>query len=185
MKELDTDYAKALFVAGASIAAREHGMNEKDAEAFAFDVLEKTAARRVGFYDDDDEEEGSWWRKWLVPVGVGAGAFLLGADAVRNGRPDRGAWSNALNLAWKRIQALLGMHNSPMVRSLTDAVSYPRNKTEPVVNAKPDIVPDATHQKYPNAVNYDGPDTPKEMLRAPAASEVKAKYPNRLGLDED
>lgn len=120
MKELDLE---ELFAAGAMSAARDHGMDEKDAEALA-ERLCKEARPRVKIVDDDEDEGDTWWsrnKRWALPTGIGIGAFLLGADAGRNGRPDRSYLSNAGSLLWERVQALLGIPNSSLWRSLTQA----------------------------------------------------------------
>lgn len=120
MKELDLE---EVFAAGAMSAARDHGMEEKDAEALA-ERLCKEARPRVRIVEDDEDEGDTWWSRnkgWALPTGIGIGAFLLGADAGRNGRPDRSYLSNAGSLLWERIQALLGIPNSSLWRSLTQA----------------------------------------------------------------
>ena len=120
MKELDLE---DVFAAGAMSAARDHGIEEKDAEALA-ERLCKEARPRVRIVDDDEDEGDTWWSRnkgWALPTGIGIGAFLLGADAGRNGRPDRSYLSNAGSLLWERIQSLLGIPNSSLWRSLTQA----------------------------------------------------------------
>ena len=124
MSGLDLD---KLFIAGAKCVASEHGMCEKDANAFA-DRLCKEAVPKYKLVDDDedddDDDKSTWIGRngwWAIPTGVGLGAFLLGADAGRNGRPDRGYLSNAGNLLWERIQALFGVPNSASWRSMTQA----------------------------------------------------------------
>ena len=119
MKELDLE---EMFAAGARSAARDHGMEEKDAEALA-ERLCKEARPRVKIVDDDEDEGDTWWSRnkgWALPTGIGIGAFLLGADAGR-GRKDRSSWTNALGNFWDRLQALFGISNSSLVKSLTQA----------------------------------------------------------------
>jgi hypothetical protein len=121
-------YLETLFAAGAfSVLPDGKPLNEKDAESFV-ELCKEAAARRVRFDEDDDED--TWWSRnkhWALPTAIGAGAFLVGADAGRNGRPDRSYISNAGSLLWERVKALLGIPNSSLWRSMT--------KAEPVVSA--------------------------------------------------
>lgn len=99
---------QTMFAAGAVKAAMESGMQEKDACAFA-DYMCKAAAS-----DWDGEDDTFWSRNkgWIIPTGIGALAFWLGADAGRHGRPDRGILSNAGSLMWNRVKALMGVPDS-------------------------------------------------------------------------
>lgn len=118
------------FAAGAYGAAREAGMGDADASALAGAVV-KSAARRVRY--DDDDDDGTWWSRnkgWLLPALVGTCAFLVGADAGRNGRPDRGHWSNADSLAMERLRKLLGVDTSQFWRSFTHADRTPPKPVE-------------------------------------------------------
>lgn len=123
MKELDLG---EMFAEGAKMAASEHGMSEKDAEAFAESMC-KEAKKRIKVVDDDededdDDENGTWWGRnkgWLIPTGVGLGAFLLGSEAGKY-RPDRSPFSNAAGLMYDRIKALLGAPGT-LLRTLSHA----------------------------------------------------------------
>ena len=108
--------AATMFSAGAYSALDGHGMDAKAADAFVANVCKEAVARRVRFYED------TWWnrnKRWALPTAIGAGAFLIGADAARNGRPDRSYLSNAGSLLWERVKALLGIPNSDLWRSMT------------------------------------------------------------------
>ena len=123
MNTLDEKTLANLFTAGARQAFVQAGGSEKDAEAFVLEVCKEAAARRVRWDEDDAEDEGTWWSRnkgWALPTGIGIGAFLLGGDAGRNGRPDRSYLSNAGSLFWERLKALLGLPDSALWRSLTE-----------------------------------------------------------------
>jgi hypothetical protein len=109
-----------MFAAGIFSVADGAGMSGKDAEPFVSNVCKAAAARRVRF--DEDDEEDTWWSRnkhWALPTAIGAGAFLVGADAGRNGRPDRNHISNVGSLLWERVKAILGFPNSSLWRSMT------------------------------------------------------------------
>lgn len=121
MNTLGEREREELFAAGARSALEWAGGTEKDAGALILDACKEAAARR-GRWDED--EEGTWWdrnRHWALPTAIGAGAFLVGADAGRNGRPDRNYLSNAGSLLWERVKALLGIPDSALWRSTTAA----------------------------------------------------------------
>lgn len=95
------------FMSGAYSVAIENGMTEKDAYSFATNMC-KEAARH---YSDDDNEEDTFWGRnkwWLIPTLVGTGAWWLGSDSERHGRPDRGYLSNLGDNLKKRLRGLFG-----------------------------------------------------------------------------
>ena len=117
------EHTETLVKAGAYAAAREHGMSRDEAIAFASGMTKASAAKIVR-WDDGEEEQDTWWSRnkhWALPTAVGAGAFLLGADAGRNGRKDRSSVTNALGLLGQRVKALLGVPTDPLYKSLTQA----------------------------------------------------------------
>lgn len=123
-----------MFSAGVYSALDGAGIDAKDADAIVAHVCKEAVARRVRF---DEDEEDTWWNRnkgWALPTAIGAGAFLIGADAGRNGRPDRNYFSNAGSLLWERVKALLGIPNSDLWRSMT--------KTPATVSAAPAVSAD-------------------------------------------
>lgn len=121
MEKMSGESIDCLFAAGAYSAAMEKGMSEKDAEAFAVEVCKQAAARKVRWDEDEEDEGDTWWSRnkhWALPTLVGTGAFLVGADAGRNGRYDRSHLSNAGSLLYRRLRSLLGLPNDPWYRSL-------------------------------------------------------------------
>ena len=121
--KLDDVSIATMFSAGAYSALDGCGMDSKDADAFVANVCKEAVARRVRF---DEDEDGTWWSRnkgWALPTAIGAGAFLIGADAGRNGRPDRNYFSNTGSLLWERVKALLGIPNSDLWRSMTKTPS--------------------------------------------------------------
>ena len=132
MNRLDDGHLASLFAAGVLSAFRQAGGTEKDAEAFLGCALEKTARSR--HYDDDEEDEDStWWsrnKSWALPAVLATGAFLIGGDAGKNGRADRSLWSNAGSLFMKRLKALFGLSDDPMVSSLTDLKDWDKHDLE-------------------------------------------------------
>lgn len=119
-KAMDIDFA-AMFAAGAAAAAKEHGMSEKDAEAFVGGLCKEAARGRFNFEDIDDGEETFWSRNksWIIPTIVGSLAFYAGADGERHGRLDRGYLSNAGNRVWDRIKTLFGYGYDPLYNAMT------------------------------------------------------------------
>lgn len=119
-KAMDIDFA-AMFAAGAATAAKEHGMSEKDAEAFVGGLCKEAARGRHNFEDADDEGETFWSRNksWLIPTLVGSLAFYAGADGKRHGRLDRGYLSNAGNRLWDRVKTLVGYGSDPLLDAMT------------------------------------------------------------------
>lgn len=118
--KLGDDSIATMFSAGAYSALDGRGMDAKSADEFVAHVCKEAVAKRVRF---DEDEEDTWWSRnkvWALPTAIGAGAFLLGADAGRNGRPDRNYFSNAGSLLWERVKALLGIPNSDLWRSMTE-----------------------------------------------------------------
>ena len=82
--------------------------------------MNKTIKKKKG---GDEDEGDSWWsrnKKWALPALIGTGAFIIGADAGRNGRPDRSHISNAGSLLWNRVKALFGIPDSALWRSVTE-----------------------------------------------------------------
>lgn len=151
MQELSLE---EMFAAGAKSAAAAHGMSEKDAEAFS-GFMRKEARRRLKVVEDDeddeDDEEKTWWdrnKKWALPSAIGLGAFLLGADAGRNGRPDRNYFSNAGNLFLERLKALFGIPDSALWRSMThtDQKNSPATDLNPKVEPAPVEIPPETYK---------------------------------------
>lgn len=117
--KLDDGSIATMFSAGAYSALDGSGIDAKDADAFVAHVCKEAVARRVMF---DEDEDDTWWSRnkgWALPTAIGAGAFLLGADAGRNGRPDRSYFSNTGSLLWERVKTLLGIPNSDLWRSMT------------------------------------------------------------------
>ena len=117
--KLGEDTIATLFSAGAYSAIEGAGIDKKAADEFVSHVCKEAIARRVRF---DEDEEDTWWQRnkgWALPAAIGAGAFLVGADAGRNGRPDRNYFSNTGSLLWERVKALLGIPNSDLWRSMT------------------------------------------------------------------
>lgn len=113
MEELLAD----MFAAGAYSTALDAGMEKDSADRFVSLVCKEAAASRVMYDEDEDDEEGTWWsrnKKWALPTSIGLAAFLAGADAGRNGRPDRSHFSNALGLFYNRLKALFGFPSDPM-----------------------------------------------------------------------
>lgn len=107
-----------MFAAGAARAAAEAGMSEKDANAFSAFFCKAAA---MGWNGEDD----TFWSRnkgWIIPTGIGALAFWLGADAGRHGRPDRGIISNAGSLMWNRVKALMGIPDSALWDTMTKTV---------------------------------------------------------------
>jgi len=122
MDRLGEDCSAALFAAGAYSVASRAGMDSKDAGRFVSEVCKQAAAMRYDV-DDDDEEQDTWWSRnkhWALPAALSASAFLIGADAGRNGRPDRSYLSNAGSLFLKRLKALFGISDSDVWRSVTE-----------------------------------------------------------------
>ena len=141
--KLGEESIATMFSAGAYSALEGSGICAKDADAFVAQVWKEAAARRVRF--DEDEEE-SWWSRnkgWALPAAIGAGAFLVGADAGRNGRPDRNYFSNAGSLLWERVKALLGIPNSDLWRSMTKTPATAATAPAPA-NAAAATAPAAT-----------------------------------------
>lgn len=129
MKELDLE---EVFAEGARSVASEHGMGEKDAEAFAGLLVKQARPKPMRSYDEDDEEDGTWWSRnkgWALPSAVGLGSFLLGGAAGRYGRPDWNHFSNAGRLILEALQRLVGIPNSALWRSVT--IANPHKIIEP------------------------------------------------------
>ena len=125
LKDIDT---ATMFAAGALSAVEGTGMSEEDARNFVGHVCKEASIKmgRIVLRDskDDDDEERTWWDDWkgvLIPAGVGLGAFLLGANAQKEGRPDRGYFENAGNFIWDRIKRLMGVNESELFKSFTRA----------------------------------------------------------------
>ena len=121
----DIDVLGMMFGAGALSAAHDAGMAEKDAEAFVEYVCKEAAAKRVRLVEDDeDDEEDTWWNRnkgWALPTGIGLGAFLLGSNAARESRTDRGHFMNAATYLWNSIRKLFGHSDDPLKKTLTEA----------------------------------------------------------------
>lgn len=103
-----------MFSAGAYSALDGYGMDAKDADEFVAHVCKEAAAGRVMF-DGNDDEDDTWWSRnkgWALPVILATGAFVIGGDAGRNGRPDRNYFSNAGSLLWERVKAIVGIPNN-------------------------------------------------------------------------
>ena len=126
MDRLDDGHLASLFAAGVLSAFRQAGGTEKDAEAFLGCALEKTARSRH-YYDEDDDEDSTWWsrnKSWVLPTVLATGAFLIGGDAGKYGRPDRNLWVNAGSQLWKRLKALFGFSSDPMYKSLVSTKDW-------------------------------------------------------------
>lgn len=121
VKDMTIDFA-SMFAAGAATAAKEHGMSEKDAEAFVGGLCKEAARGRFNFEDMDDEGDETFWSRnkgWLIPAIVGSLAFYAGADGERHGRLDRGYLSNTGNRIWDRLKTLFGYGYDPIYRAAT------------------------------------------------------------------
>lgn len=106
------------FAAGVASVAREHGMNEKDAEAFVCGICKEAARRRRIDIDDED----TFWERnksWLIPVLAGSLAFYVGADGERYGRKDRSYLSNAGSRLWDKAKDLLRVNQDPLFEAAT------------------------------------------------------------------
>lgn len=128
---LGDETISTMFSAGAYSALDGSGIDAKDADAFVAHVCKEAAARRVRF-DEDEDEEDTWWSRnkgWALPAAIGAGAFLVGADAGRNGRPDRNYFSSAGSLLWDRVKALLGEPSSALWESMTKPKKTKKNES--------------------------------------------------------
>ncbi len=130
MGRLDDGHLAALFAAGALSAFRQAGGTEKDAEAFLAGALEKNASRDE-YYDD---EETLWDRHkgWIIPAVLASGAFLLGGEAGKHGRPDRSLVRNAWDIAGRRLKALVGIVDDPIFDSsldITERIVVPGHKS--------------------------------------------------------
>ncbi len=124
LKDIDT---ATMFAAGALSAVEGTGMSDEDARNFVGHVCKEAEIKsgRVVLRGDDDEES-TWWDDWkgvLIPAGVGLGAFLLGANANSwdGARPDRRHFENAGNFIWDRIKRLMGVNESELWKSFTQA----------------------------------------------------------------
>jgi len=120
LKDID---AATMFAAGALSAVEGTGMSEEDARKFVGHVCKEAASSGRRDDDDDDDDETLWdsTKGFLIPAGVGLGAFLLGANAQKDGRPDRGYFENAGNFIWDRIKRLMGVNESELWKSFTRA----------------------------------------------------------------
>lgn len=103
-----------LFGAGAYSSAIGHGLSRQDAESVASRCWQsyKEAASRASYYDDEDDDDGSTWfsrnKGWVIPaIGIPA-AFVLGADAQRNGDPKKGILGKLGDVWGRRLLHLLG-----------------------------------------------------------------------------
>lgn len=109
------------FAAGVASVAREHGMNEKDAEAFVCGICKEAAIRRR---IDIDGEDTFWERNksWLVPAIVGGLSFWAGAEGNNTSRPtyraDSWALPNAFRSLGGRLKVLFGLNQTPLERAL-------------------------------------------------------------------
>lgn len=124
---MNTEILNTLFAAGAHSALDGSGLSKEAAEAFVAEVCKVAAARRVRWDEGEDEEEDTWWsrnKRWALPTLIGTGAFILGADAGRNGRPDRSHLSNAGSLLWERVKALVGIPDSALWRTATKTTPH-------------------------------------------------------------
>lgn len=105
---LDDGIIATMFSAGAYSVLDGNGMGKKAEDAFVEHVCKEAAVGHIDFDDSDD----TWWNRnksWVIPAALATGAFVIGGDAGRNGRPDRNYFSNAGSLLWERVQALLGV----------------------------------------------------------------------------
>ena len=130
---MNTESLNTLFAAGAHSALDGSGLSKESAEAFVSEVCKVAAARRVRWDEGEDEEDDTWWsrnKRWALPALIGTGAFILGADAGRNGRPDRSHLSNAGSLLWERVKALVGIPDSALWRTMTETTPHADAKTQ-------------------------------------------------------
>jgi hypothetical protein len=128
--KLDDGIIATMFSAGAYSALEGRGMSSNDADAFVAHVCKEASSKSFRY---DEDEDDTWWSRnkgWALPTAIGAGAFILGADAGRNGRPDRSPFSNAGNLLWERVKALLGVPDSALWRSMTETRAPKSNAPE-------------------------------------------------------
>ena len=130
---MNTEILNTLFAAGAHSALDGFGLSKEASDAFVDEVCKVAAARRVRWDEGEDEEEETWWsrnKRWALPALLGTGAFILGADAGRNGRPDRSHLSNAGSLLWERVKALVGIPDSALWRTMTETTPHADAKTQ-------------------------------------------------------
>lgn len=118
--KMKTEDYETLFVAGAFSKLEEKGYTEKEAESVVSTLLKQAAPR---YYYEGEDDDSTWWsrnKSWMIPTLVGSAAFMVGNDAGRNGRKDRGALTNAGALLWKRVKALFGIVDDPMWTAMTE-----------------------------------------------------------------
>ena len=130
---MNTEILNTMFAAGAHSALDGSGLSKEAADAFVSEVCKAAAARRVRWDEGEDEEEDTWWsrnKRWALPALIGTGAFILGADAGRNGRPDRSHLSNAGSLLWERVKALVGIPDSALWRTVTETTAHVDSPTK-------------------------------------------------------
>lgn len=109
-----------MIAAGAYSVALENGVSEDVADAMVSGIIEKAASDRRRYSDEYD----TWWGRnkgWALPAALASAAFWAGADAVRNGRPDKSALANAGALLIERIKALASVPNDSTWDSVTKA----------------------------------------------------------------
>jgi hypothetical protein len=105
---LGDETISTMFSAGVYSAFDGAGIGGKEADALVEHVCKEAASGRIDFDDQND----TWWNRnksWVIPAALATGAFVIGGDAGRNGRPDRNYFSNAGSLLWERVKALVGI----------------------------------------------------------------------------
>lgn len=128
------------FAAGVASVAREHGMNEKDAEAFVCGIC-KQAARGYGYYDDIDDTFWERNKSWLIPTIVGGLSFWAGAEGNNTSRPtyraDSWALPNAFRSLGGRLKVLFGLNQTPLEREMnpSDLETVPASEKGPDATA--------------------------------------------------
>lgn len=124
------------FAAGVASVAREHGMNEKDAEAFVCSIC-KQAALGYGYYDDVNDTFWERNKSRLIPTIVGGLSFWAGAEGNNTSRPtyraDSWALPNAFRSLGGRLNTLFGLNQTPLERVLnpSDLETVPASEKGP------------------------------------------------------
>ena len=133
MQDMSGIDIEALFAAGAYSEAMTRGMSKEAAESFAVGLCRDVKSGMAKWAEDDDDDDNStFWsrnKKWLLPLMVGTGAFFVGADTGRWGRPDRNYVSGTLDRLGDRLKMLLGIPLDPVYNAFARAPYYQRGST--------------------------------------------------------
>lgn len=112
------------FVAGVESVAYDHGMTEKDAEAFVGSICKAAASGRYRIVEDEDDTFWSRNKNWLIPTLVGGLAYWVGADGNRADNPgfraDSNSIVNSVRVMGKRLERLFGLNKTPLEKALTE-----------------------------------------------------------------